>query len=70
MTTFTTEDRLNAEASLADMDTDTIDVEMTQSDIAIVMGVCRQTVINTEKRAFKKIRKAFFKAGINKEDFL
>ena len=43
---------------------------MTQEDIALVMGVSRQTVRNIEASAFKKIRKELFKKGYNKNDLL
>jgi len=43
---------------------------MTQEEVAIVLGVSRQTVNNIEKNAFKKIRKELFKRGIDKEDIL
>jgi len=43
---------------------------MTQEDIALVMGVSRQTVRNIEASAFKKIRKELFKKGYNKDDLL
>jgi len=43
---------------------------MTQEDIALVMGVSRQTVRNIEASAFKKIRKELFKRGYNKDDLL
>jgi|GEM_PF-6848109 len=45
-------------------------VKMTQEEVAIVLGVSRQTVNNIEKNAFKKIRKELFKRGIDKEDIL
>jgi len=44
-------------------------VKMTQEEVAIVLGVSRQTVNNIEN-AFKKIRKELFKRGIDKEDIL
>jgi DNA-directed RNA polymerase sigma subunit (sigma70/sigma32) len=43
---------------------------MTQEDIALVMGVSRQTVRNIEESAFKKIRRELFKRGYNKDDLL
>jgi len=45
-------------------------VQMSQADVAVVLGVSRQTVNNIEQAAFKKIRKELFKRGIDKDDFL
>jgi predicted DNA-binding protein (UPF0251 family) len=76
MTTFTTEDRIRAMfdeelepipfAGLVDINNN----YMTQEAIAAELGVSRQTVRNIEESAFKKIRKALFEKGFNKEDLL
>jgi predicted DNA-binding protein (UPF0251 family) len=73
MTTFTTEDRLNAMQELEPIPfAGMVDINetMTQEAVAVVLGVSRQTVCNIERNIFKKIRKELFKRGYNKEDLL
>lgn len=74
MTTFTTEDRINAMFELEPIPfvgyMDINGLQMTQEDVAAVMGISRQTVCNIEKSAFKKIRKELFKRGVSKDDLL
>jgi DNA-binding transcriptional regulator YiaG len=74
MTTFTTEDRINATPDLEPIPfAGIIDLnkpEMSRQDIADVLGTSRQTVTNIEERALKKIRAELFKRGIEKEDLL
>lgn len=80
MTTFTTEDRVKAMLELQlELELEPIpfagliDVscpQMTQEAIAAELGVSRQTVRNIEESAFKKIRRALFEKGFNKEDLL
>lgn len=55
---------------LYDMGEDEPVVQMTQADVALVLGVSRQTVNNIEQSAFKKIRRELFKRGINKDDVI
>ena len=76
MTTFTTEDRIKAQAEL-DLEpipfagmVDINQTEMTRQDIADALGMSRQNVGNIEEKAMKKIRAELFKRGINKEDLL
>jgi len=74
MTTFTTEDRINAMSDLEPIPfaglVDLNKPEMSRQDIADVLGTSRQTITNIEERALKKIRQALFKRGIEKEDLL
>lgn len=46
------------------------DAYMTQEEIATALGISRETVVRDEKSAFKKIRRALFVRGIDKEDLL
>jgi predicted DNA-binding protein (UPF0251 family) len=76
MTTFTTEDRIKAQAEL-DLEpipfagmVDINQTEMTRQDIADALGMSRQNVGNIEEKAMKKIRAELFKRGIDKEDLL
>jgi hypothetical protein len=76
MTTFTTEDRIRAmfETELEPIPfmglVDISEPLMTQEAIATELGVSRQTVRNIEASAFKKIRKALFEKGIDREDLV
>jgi hypothetical protein len=80
VTTFTTEDRLNAIldlepipfAGLVDLNkSDMTDMtNMTQQAVADVLGVSRQTVAYIEEKALKKLRTELLKRGIDKEDLL
>jgi DNA-directed RNA polymerase sigma subunit (sigma70/sigma32) len=74
VTTFTTEDRLNAMLDLEPIPfagmVDINQTEMTRQDIADALGMSRQNVGNIEEKAMKKIRAELFKRGINKEDLL
>jgi len=76
MTTFTTEDRIRAmfETELEPIPfagmVNLNNPQMTQEAIAAELGVSRQTVRNIEASAFKKIRKALFEKGINREDLV
>jgi hypothetical protein len=80
VTTFTTEDRLNAIldlepipfAGLVDLNkSDMIDMtNMTQQAVADVLGVSRQTVAYIEEKALKKLRIELLKRGVDKEDLL
>jgi predicted DNA-binding protein (UPF0251 family) len=76
MTTFTTEDRIKAmfEPELEPIPfagfVNISEPLMTQEAIAAELGVSRQTVRNIEASAFKKIRKALFEKGIDKEDLV
>jgi predicted DNA-binding protein (UPF0251 family) len=74
MTTFTTEDRINAMSDLEPIPfagmVDLNKPEMSRQDIADVLGMSRQTVTNIEEKAIRKIRQALFKRGIEKEDLL
>ena len=74
MTTFTTEDRLNAMLDLEPIPfagmVNLNDVEMSRQDIADVLGMSRQNVAHIEEKALKKIRQQLFKRGIEKEDLL
>jgi response regulator of citrate/malate metabolism len=83
MTTFTTEDRIKAMielerelglepipfAGMVDI-SKTDNGNMTQEEIAKALGVSRQTVRNIEESAFKKIRRALFEKGFNKDDLV
>lgn len=74
MTTFTTEDRLNAMLDLEPIPfagmVDLNDSTMTQEAVAKELGVSRTTVCNIERSAYKKLRKALFERGYDKEDLL
>jgi predicted DNA-binding protein (UPF0251 family) len=74
MTTFTTQDRIDAEVNIEPIPfagmVNINQIQMTQEAIATELGVSRQTVKNIEESAFKKIRKALFSKGIKKEDLL
>jgi DNA-directed RNA polymerase specialized sigma24 family protein len=74
MTTFTTEDRINAMSDLEPIPfagiVDLNKPDMSRQDIADVLGMSRQTVTNIEEKALKKIRAELFKRGIEKEDLL
>lgn len=82
MTTFTTDDRIHAYqtdiepipfAGLVDLnraEDPYTDYSMTREEIGKAMGISRQAVANIEKSALKKIKKAFFKLAIKKEDYL
>ena len=74
MTTFTTQDRIDAEVNIEPIPfvgmVNINQTQMTQEAIATELGVSRQTVKNIEESAFKKIRKALFSKGIKKEDLL
>lgn len=78
MTTFTSEDRIKA---MFEEEEEPIpfagmvklgysQAHMTQDAVAKALGISRQAVVNTEQKAFKKIREALFMRGINKEDLL
>jgi predicted DNA-binding protein (UPF0251 family) len=77
MTTFTTEDRVNATVDLEPLEpipfAGMVDINkpnMSRQDIADELGVSRQTVADIEQKALKKIRAELFKRGVNKEDLL
>jgi predicted DNA-binding protein (UPF0251 family) len=77
MTTFTTEDRVNATVDLEPLEpipfAGMVDINkpnMSRQDIADELGVSRQTVADIEQKALKKIRVELFKRGVNKEDLL
>lgn len=74
MTTFTTEDRINAALDLEPIPfagmVDVSQAEMSRQDIADAMGMSRQNVQYIEEKALKKIRAELFKRGIDKEDLL
>jgi predicted DNA-binding protein (UPF0251 family) len=74
MTTFTTEDRINAMSDLEPIPfaglVDLNKPEMSRQDIANVLGMSRQSVTNIEEKAIRKIRQELFKRGIEKEDLL
>jgi DNA-binding XRE family transcriptional regulator len=46
------------------------DYNMTRDEIGKRLGVSRQTVAEIEKRVLDKLRKAFKKAGIKKDDYV
>ena len=46
------------------------DYSMTREEIGKHLGVSRQTVAQMEKRILNKLRKAFKKAGIRKDDYV
>jgi DNA-directed RNA polymerase specialized sigma24 family protein len=74
MTTFTTEDRINAMADLEPIPfagiVDLNKFDMSKQDVADALGISRQTVTSIEEKAMKKIRRELFKRGFNKEDLL
>jgi len=74
MTTFTTEDRINAMSDLEPIPfaglVDLNKPEMSRQDIADVLGMSRQSVTNIEEKAMRKIRQELFNRGIGKEDLL
>jgi predicted DNA-binding protein (UPF0251 family) len=77
MTTFTTEDRVNATVDLEPLEpipfAGMVDINkpnMSRQDIADELGVSRQTVAYIEEKALNKIRAELFKRGVNKEDLL
>jgi hypothetical protein len=74
MTTFTTEDRINAMADLEPIPfagiVDLNRFDMSKQDVADALGITRQTVTNIEEKAMKKIRQELFKRGFDKEDLL
>lgn len=77
MTTFTTEDRVNAIINVEPLEpipfAGMVDINkpnMSRQDIANALGTSRQTVTNIEEKALKKIRAELFKRGIEKEDLL
>jgi DNA-directed RNA polymerase specialized sigma24 family protein len=74
MTTFTTEDRINAMSDLEPIPfaglVDLSKPEMSRQDIADVLGMSRQNVGHIEEKALKKLRAELFKRGIEKEDLL
>jgi predicted DNA-binding protein (UPF0251 family) len=77
MTTFTTEDRVNAVINIEPLEpipfAGMVDINkpnMSRQDIADELGVSRQTVADIEQKALKKIRAELFKRGVNKEDLL
>jgi predicted DNA-binding protein (UPF0251 family) len=74
MTTFTTEDRINAMADLEPIPfagiVDLNKFDMSKQDVADALGITRQTVTNIEEKAMKKIRQELFKRGYDKEDLL
>ena len=77
MTTFTTEDRVNATVDLEPLEpipfAGMVDINkpnMSRQDIADELGVSRQTVAYIEEKALKKIRAELFKRGLDKEDLL
>jgi hypothetical protein len=77
MTTFTTEDRINATVDtelfepipFAGM-VDLSKPEMSRQQIADALGLTRQNVAYIEEKALKKIRAELFKRGIDKKDLL
>jgi predicted DNA-binding protein (UPF0251 family) len=80
MTTFTTEDRVNAIinveplepipfAGLVDLNK-TEKANMSQQAVADELGVTRQTVAYIEEKALKKLRVELLKRGVDKEDLL
>ncbi len=82
MTTFTTDDRIHAYqtdiepipfAGLVDLnkaEDPYTNYNMTREEIGKAMGISRQAVANIEKSALRKIKQAFFKLSIDKEDYL
>jgi predicted DNA-binding protein (UPF0251 family) len=77
MTTFTTEDRINAVINVEPLEpipfvglVDLNKTDMTHQAIADELGVSRQTVAHIEEKALKKLRAELFKRGVDKEDLL
>jgi predicted DNA-binding protein (UPF0251 family) len=77
MTTFTTEDRVNATINVEPLEpipfvglVDLNKTDMTHQAIADELGVSRQTVAQIEEKALKKLRAELFKRGVDKEDLL
>jgi predicted transcriptional regulator len=77
MTTFTTEDRINATVNVEPLEpipfagmVDLNKFDMSRQDIADALGMTRQTVTNIEEKAMRKIRQELFKRGFDKEDLL
>jgi len=77
MTTFTTEDRVNATINVEPLEpipfaglVDLNKTNMTHQAIADELGVSRQTVTQIEEKALKKLRAELFKRGVDKEDLL
>jgi predicted DNA-binding protein (UPF0251 family) len=77
MTTFTTEDRVNAIISVEPLEpipfAGMVDINkpnMSRQDIANELGVSRQTVADIEEKALKKLRAELLKRGVYKEDLL
>jgi len=74
MTTFTTEDRINAMADLEPIPfagiVDLNKFDMSKQDVADALGISRQTVTSIEEKAMRKIRQELFKRGFDKEDLL
>jgi DNA-directed RNA polymerase specialized sigma24 family protein len=74
VTTFTTEDRLNAMLELEPIPfagmVDINQAGMSRQEIADALGMSRQNVGFIEEKALKKIRAELFKRGIEKEDLL
>jgi len=74
MTTFTTEDRVNATVEIEPIPfagmVNLNQVSMSRQEIADELGMSRQNVTNIEEKALKKIRAELFKRGIEKEDLL
>jgi len=74
VTTFTTEDRLNAMLDLEPIPfagmVDVSEKGMSQRDVADVLCISRAAVGSIEQEAFRKIRQELFKRGIEKEDLL
>jgi DNA-directed RNA polymerase specialized sigma24 family protein len=74
MTTFTTEDRINAMADLEPIPfagmVDLNKFDMSKQDVADALGISRQAVTSIEEKAMRKIRQELFKRGFNKEDLL
>ena len=74
MTTFTTEDRVNATIEIEPIPfagmVNLNEFNMSRQDIADELGMSRQTITNIEEKALKKIRRILFKRGIEKDDLL
>ena len=74
MTTFTTEDRLNAMLDLEPIPfagmVDVSEKGLSQQAVATELGISRAAVSQIEQQAFRKIRQELFKRGIEKEDLL
>jgi len=82
MTTFTTDDRIHAYktdiepipfAGWVDLNKPEdpyTQYNMTREEIGKAMGISRQAVADIEKSALRKIKQAFFKLSIKKDDYL